>query len=186
MARLKSTDYPKGSAIRAQLERAETESERLERRACDAMLSDRRGGRRNRPEQDLQRKIIAEADAQPMQTVLVGRERWPAHVWHSTLGQWVYHVPNGGHRTATEAAIFHALGVRPGVSDLVLWLPVTRNGRPRAGGYVELKAGDNDPTFAQTKFLQRAASVGYAIAVVSSIREWREFIAAYFDGATPI
>ena len=47
----------------------------------------------------------------------------------------LYHVPNGGYRTATEAARFRAEGVRPGVPDLCL--PVARHGCH--GLYIELK-----------------------------------------------
>ena len=38
----------------------------------------------------------------------------------------LYHVPNSGYRTATEAARFRAEGVQPGVPDLCL--PVARHG----------------------------------------------------------
>ena len=37
-----------------------------------------------------------------------------------------FHVPNGGRRSPEEAAIFNGLGVRAGVSDLIL----VHDGRP--------------------------------------------------------
>lgn len=35
-------------------------------------------------------------------------------------GMVFFHVPNGGHRKPVEAAIFKSMGVRAGVSDLIL------------------------------------------------------------------
>ena len=69
------------------------------------------------------------------------------------------HPANGGFRTPIEGAIFKSLGVRPGVSDLLLW----REGRFYA---LELKAPGNRPTGLQLEFiadLERAG--GFACCV---------------------
>ena len=57
----------------------------------------------------------------------------------------LYHVPNGGKRNPTEAARFKAMGVKAGVPDLCL--PVPMNGY--AGLYIDMKYGNNKPTAAQ-------------------------------------
>ena len=61
-----------------------------------------------------------------------------------------FHVPNGGRRTPVEAAIFSGLGVRPGVSDLIL----LRDGRAFA---LELKTERGRPTAAQMQFIPNFA-----------------------------
>lgn len=91
----------------------------------------------------------------------------------------LFHVPNGGKRNAKEAARFKAMGVRPGVPDLLLILP--------RGGYsflaVELKAGRNKQTERQV-FYQAAietASKG-KYAVVRSLDEFIDTIEDYLRG----
>ena len=61
----------------------------------------------------------------------------------------LYHVPNGGKRNPAEAARFKAMGVKAGVPDLCL--PVPMNGY--AGLYIEMKYGSNKPTAAQKEWI---------------------------------
>jgi hypothetical protein len=63
------------------------------------------------------------------------------------------HVPNGGYRPPAEAAIFSGLGVRAGVSDLLLW----HNGKSFA---LELKADGGRVTRGQREFLSDMESAG--------------------------
>lgn len=58
----------------------------------------------------------------------------------------VFHVPNGGARSAVEASIFKAMGVRPGVGDLAF---VGRGGRFVGA---EAKAGRNGLTDDQAEW----------------------------------
>jgi hypothetical protein len=55
-----------------------------------------------RPEQQLQRTVLEHL------------------AWRGVPDLWWCHVPNGGFRTATEAAIFKGLGLIAGVPDLLL------------------------------------------------------------------
>jgi hypothetical protein len=64
-----------------------------------------------------------------------------------------FHVPNGGRRNPVEAAIFSGLGVRPGVSDLIL----LRDGRAFA---LELKTDRGRPTAAQMDFISEFRAAG--------------------------
>ena len=62
--------------------------------------------------------------------------RWAAYA----AGKWpqlrlLYHVPNGGSRHPAEAAHMKAQGVKPGVPDICLPVPVGRY----AALYIELK-----------------------------------------------
>ena len=58
--------------------------------------------KRNRPEQQIQKAVLEHL------------------AWRGVPGLWWCHVPNGGYRTAIEAAIFKGLGLIPGVPDLLL------------------------------------------------------------------
>jgi hypothetical protein len=58
--------------------------------------------RRSRPEQQIQRAVLEQL------------------AWRGVPDLWWCHVPNGGFRTAVEAAIFKSLGLIPGVPDLLL------------------------------------------------------------------
>ena len=53
------------------------------------------------------------------------------------------HVPNGGARTKAEAGIFKAMGVKPGVPDVMIfkpkWRPFDRAGESSIGLAIELK-----------------------------------------------
>lgn len=62
----------------------------------------------------------------------------------------LYHIPNGGKRTKSEAARFKRQGVKAGVPDLCL--PVARHGYHSL--YIELKAGGNKPTARQARWIK--------------------------------
>ena len=78
------------------------------------------------------------------------------------------HVPNGEFREPVEAAIFKGLGVRAGVSDLLLW----HNAKSYA---LELKAPGGRTTEVQSQFLsdmQRAgAFADVAVGLDAALRK---------------
>ena len=80
------------------------------------------------------------------------------------LREHIYHIPNGGRRNPQEAKKLKAMGVRPGVLDLHLPLPIMH--RPLLTGeshglYIEMKAGKNGLTDNQIKFFNQAQANGY-------------------------
>jgi hypothetical protein len=76
-----------------------------------------------------------------------------------------FHVPNGGYRTPREAAIFKALGVIPGIPDLVcLWSA----GRV---GFIELKAHNGALTNIQGRTHAFLRGMGFQVAVVRSVEQ---------------
>lgn len=118
----------------------------------------------NRPEQALQIAVVEE---------LTLRTIRPALFWH---------VPNGGKRSKTEAAIFKAMGVRDGVSDLHFAWSAPARDHLIAGevglsafphfGVIELKAtAKGKPTEAQTLFLLSMGGIGHHAAVCSSVAQ---------------
>lgn len=92
--------------------------------------------------------------------------------------RWLYAVPNGGKRSAVTAAILRLEGVRAGVPDLVLPVPV----EPYHGLYLEMKHGRNRPTDKQREWLRGMAGMGHAVAVAYSYEEAREKIERYLCG----
>ena len=73
-----------------------------------------------------------------------------------------FHVPNGGRRSSVEAAIFAGLGVRPGVSDLIL----LHDGRAFA---LELKAERGRPSSAQMQFISEFRAAGGEASIANGL-----------------
>jgi hypothetical protein len=91
--------------------------------------------RRANPEQHLQRTVCEHL-----------RQR-------GARGLVFWHTPNGGRRGRVEAAIFSGLGIRPGVSDLIL----LHDGRAYA---LELKTEQGRATAAQANFISDFRAAG--------------------------
>lgn len=81
-------------------------------------------------------------------------------VTHPEL-ELMFHVPNGGKRTKSEAARLKRQGVKAGVPDI--FLPVPR-GRYN-GLWIELKSGRNTATSKQKEWIKRLREQGYAAEV---------------------
>jgi hypothetical protein len=84
-----------------------------------------------------------------------------------------HHVPNGGLRSKREAARFKLMGVKPGVSDLVISMPEGRT------GYMEVKSPKGRLTEEQENFLAAMAANGNLTAVVRSLDEAADVLAAW-------
>jgi hypothetical protein len=102
--------------------------------------------RRHRPEDQIQRSVIAHLRARGV----------PGLVWT--------HVPNGGKRSKVEGAILKGLGVRAGVSDVLLW----HRGRAFA---LELKAEGGRPSEQQMQFISDLNAAGGFATIASGIDE---------------
>ena len=74
-----------------------------------------------------------------------------------------FHVPNGGYRTPREAAVFKAMGVVPGIPDLICLWPIGRV------GFLELKAHKGALTDLQRAMIDRLSGMGFPVAVVRSL-----------------
>lgn len=190
MLKLTPEDYPPGSAVRAQLEAAakqdaalvERHEKRVSESAGKALRSE--GKRPNRRlEDELQQALIKTADEYPM-ALLLDADKWPHLVRQTTLGNWLFHVPNGGFRGPKEAGILIGLGVRPGVWDLFLRLPVLRGGEFYGGLWMENKAGSNGLTDKQKKFGAESSAVGYAIAEIRTQQDFHTAVEAYLRSSS--
>ena len=88
------------------------------------------------------------------------------------------HVPNGGWRTRTEAGVLKALGTKPAVPDLLLWLP--------GGGHfqIELKAGNGRLSAHQAAWISRMTDMGVAVHVIRSLDGLEALLRA--EGVPPV
>ena len=90
----------------------------------------------------------------------------------------LFHVPNGGQRNRVEAAKFKAMGVRPGVPDLLLILP--RHGYSYLA--MELKVGKNTQTDSQKTYQSKMSENGGKYIVIRSIDEFIDAVNGYLRG----
>lgn len=73
----------------------------------------------------------------------------------------LFHIPNGGKRSETEAKAFKRQGVKAGVPDI--FLPVSREGSH--GLFIELKYGTNRPTKEQLEWIKDLRQQNYTVSV---------------------
>lgn len=90
----------------------------------------------------------------------------------------LFHVPNGGYRSAATAGRMKAEGVKAGVPDLCL--PVAKGGYH--GLFIEMKAGRNKPTQLQEKWLSALEEQGYFTAVCYGWEAAAKVLADYLEG----
>lgn len=94
---------------------------------------------------------------------------------------WLFHVPNGGKRDAFTGAQMRALGVKPGVPDLLL--PVASYGY--VGLAIEMKSDTGSVKPAQNGWLDHLRGESWRIAVCRSAEEARKVIEDYFMAEVP-
>lgn len=94
----------------------------------------------------------------------------------------LFHIPNGGKRDIKEAARFKAMGVKAGVPDLCL--PVPMNGF--AGLYIEMKYGKNTTTEKQKEWISALKEQGYKVEVCHSGEDATKELETYLQGTRTI
>ena len=90
----------------------------------------------------------------------------------------LYHIPNGGKRSKSEAARFKAEGVKSGVPDLCL--PVARGGYH--GLYIEMKKQGGVISADQSKWLHALSQQGYLTAVCYGSEAAEQILTEYLAG----
>lgn len=112
--------------------------------AASTSSPERRGGQAIMREQDIQIAVVQHLNAR------------------GVPGLVFWHTPNGGKRKPIEAAIFKGMGVRAGVSDLIL----VRLGKIYA---LELKAENGRASEAQMQFLSDIDRAGAFTAMPAGL-----------------
>lgn len=109
--------------------------------------------------------------------------RFPGHVAGvlatEFIGDYLYAVPNGGARSKATAGRLKAEGVKAGVWDLKLEVPIGRS----PGLWIEMKAGKNSLTDGQKAWKLRMERLGYRCAVCWSWEAARDAIGEYLQGS---
>ena len=98
--------------------------------------------------------------------------------WRLPNSNMIFHIPNGGWRTITEAKRFKAEGVKKGVPDL--FLPVPLSGYH--GLFIEMKRpdGKNKPTGEQKDWQTYLNNSGYKSIVCYGYEEAVREIQRYY------
>ena len=92
--------------------------------------------------------------------------------------KWLFAIPNGGQRSASQGAQLRAEGVKRGVPDIMLPVPT----KQYHGMFVELKVGKNVPSDDQEKYLFYLNENNYYTIVCYSWTEARDEILKYLNG----
>lgn len=106
--------------------------------------------------------------------------------------KWLHAIHNQGHGDAIRGAKAKAEGVKAGVADLFLPVPISRvdnlhGNNPldyplkACGLYLELKVGVNTPSLIQLEFMADMRAAGYAADWAVGWLEAREKILAYLQ-----
>jgi hypothetical protein len=83
----------------------------------------------------------------------------------------LWHVPNGGQRSASEANKFKAIGLVPGVSDLHFFY----HGKIY---FIELKTETGRLSENQVKWIESISSQGAEVAVIRDLQTFQNYINA--------
>lgn len=86
----------------------------------------------------------------------------------------IFSVPNGGSRSAKEAAILSAEGVLPGVSDLI----VVAEGNIL---FIEMKAPKGRQSRYQREFQNMVERLGFEYRICHSVMEFIETVKSWFN-----
>lgn len=112
--------------------------------------------------------------ARPEQVDHINTINWFKHEYPE-LDEDFHHFANERRCTPQEGRLLKRMGVKKGVADFFLALPMDG----KAGLWIELKVGTNKPSKEQEAFLKRKASRGYEVACVWGTEAAREIIKAY-------
>lgn len=97
----------------------------------------------------------------------------------------MFAIPNGGERNLKVASNLKAEGVRAGVADVFLPVPIEQGKHSDIwyhGLWIEMKFGSNKPTPEQNSFLASMREAGYATAVCYTFADAKWTIEQYYAG----
>lgn len=101
-----------------------------------------------------------------------------AQKWRYPALRWMYAIPNGGQRHKAVAAKLKAEGVKAGVLDVHLPVPIGIC----AGLWLEIKYGKNKLTEAQKEWAEGLSELGHRVVVCYTVDQAIESIERYLDG----
>lgn len=113
---------------------------------------------------------------QPEQIEHINVVNWFNHNFPE-LADDFHHFANERRCSIQQGKLLKRMGVKKGVSDFFLALPVPEN--KSSGLWIELKVGKNKPTKEQSDFLERKTTRGYQCALVWGAEAAKEIIMNY-------
>jgi len=97
----------------------------------------------------------------------------------NTVGDYLFHIPNGGLRNKVEAVKLKKMGVKAGVWDLFLMIPTfTVMHDHRSGLFIEVKSQEGKLTKNQKEF-EAKNSTEYSFIVVNSLESFIAGVSTY-------
>jgi len=90
----------------------------------------------------------------------------------------MFHPANGGARSKGEGGKLKAMGVRPGVPDFMLPIPVM----PWNGLAIELKTATGALTQTQQEWAESLSKGGYLVGVARSLEEFVALVIQFLGG----
>ena len=104
---------------------------------------------------------------------------WASQLFNQyPLLRLMYAIPNGGKRDKITAANLKAEGVKAGMLDVCLPVPVGAY----HGLYIELKVGKNKPTEEQYWYIAELRKLGYRVEWVVGWEAASQLVLAYLRG----
>ena len=104
--------------------------------------------------------------------------QWAAYNEHKYPElEFMFHIPNGGHRTKTTAARLKREGVRKGVPDICLPAPRGKH----HGLYIEMKVDSNKPSPEQERYIAYLKSQSYCVQVCYGFDSAINIIVKYLE-----
>lgn len=101
--------------------------------------------------------------------------------WNGVLA-YMFAIPNGGQRSKATAGKLKAEGVKAGVPDIFLPVPVGTY----PGLFIEMKTSTGKLSTSQRKYIDFLLEKGYRVVVVYSASEAQGWIELYLDGKLPL
>lgn len=95
--------------------------------------------------------------------------------------RWMFHCPNGGKRDAITGGQMRALGVKPGVPDLLM--PIAHG--PYAGLAIEMKSSTGTATTEQRDWMAELVENNWSVSLCRSADEARAVVMTYFQLELP-
>jgi len=120
-------------------------------------------GKRDNPEARKQAELISRLS------------EWGNFSLFSDFMRWVFHVPNGGHRSKGSAIEMKAIGLKPGVHDLCCPWPTLYAGQAT----IEMKADNGTTSNKQDDYTDFMELVGNVSLTTNDVDEAERFIIRY-------
>jgi hypothetical protein len=90
------------------------------------------------------------------------------HANYSQYAEMLFAIPNGGQRNVIVASKLKAEGVKPGIPDLMLAVPL----KGFNGLFIELKVGKNTTSEHQVRMINNLRKQGYQCKVVYDLQQF--------------